>query len=186
MTNPELLTPYPVTLAGVRRDLPRFEIAPGVIIAVLNILGDTELTEAVAQALVNRLPADAEVLVVPEAKAIPVCYAMSVISGLPYVVLRKTCKPYMTGAVSAEVLSITTGKPQTLWLDGRDIPKVAGKKIVVVDDVISTGGTLKGARQLLEDAGGAVVADAAIMTEGDPEKWADVIALGNLPVWIDK
>lgn len=186
MVNPDLLTPYPVELAGVSRSLPRVEIAPGVVIAILNILGDTELTEAVADALVSRLPADAEILITPEAKSIPVCYAMSAKSGIPYVVLRKTRKPYMTDAVSYEVVSITTGKPQTLWLDGRDLSKVRHKKGVFVDDVISTGNTLKGAKALLEEAGCNIIANAAIMTEGDNPDWDAIIALGNLPVWIDK
>ncbi len=186
MVSPELLTPYPVELAGVRRELPRFEIAPGVVIAILNILGDTELSEAVAQALVERLPAEAEILVTPEAKSIPLCYAMAVKSGLPYVVLRKTRKPYMTGAISQEVISITTGQPQTLWLDGRDIPRVRDRNAVFVDDVISTGSTMRGAIQLLEQAGAKVIASAAIMTEGDNPDWANVIALGNLPVWVEK
>ncbi len=184
MVPPELLTPYTVELAGVTRALPRVEIAPGVVIAILNILGDTQLTEAVAHALVARLPEDAEFLVTAEAKSIPLIYAMSVKSGLPYLVLRKSRKPYMTGAISAEVISITTGQPQTLWMDGRDIQRVQGKKVVFVDDVISTGSTLKGARALLEKAGSDIIASAAIMTEGDNPEWEDVIALGNLPLWI--
>ena len=186
MVNPNLLTPYPVELAGVHRSLPRVEIAPGVVIAILNILGDTELTEAVAEALLAKLPADTEILITPEAKSIPVCYAMSAKSGIPYIVLRKTRKPYMTGAISYEVISITTGKPQTLWLDGRDIDKVRGKKGVFVDDVISTGATLKGAQALLDEAGCNIIANAAIMTEGDNPDWDAVIALGNLPVWVDQ
>jgi adenine phosphoribosyltransferase len=184
MTFPELLTPYTVKLAGVTRHLPRVEIAPGVVIAILNILGDTSLTEAVAHALVSRLPAEAEMLVTPEAKSIPLVYAMSVKSGLPYIVLRKSRKPYMSGAISSEVISITTNQPQTLWMDGRDIENVRGKKVVFVDDVISTGSTLKGARVLLEKAGGEITASAAILTEGDNPDWKDVIALGNLPVWL--
>jgi adenine phosphoribosyltransferase len=185
MVNPNLLTPYTVALAGVERALPRVEIAPGVVIAILNILGDTELTEAVAAALVAKLPADAEILITPEAKSIPLCYAMAVRSGLSYVVLRKTRKPYMTGAIGHEVVSITTGEPQTLWLDGRDIAKVRGRKGVFVDDVISTGNTLKGAQALLEEAGCNIIANAAIMTEGDNPAWENVISLGNLPVWLD-
>ena len=184
MVSPELLTPYTVELAGVTRDLPRVEIAPGVVIAILNILGDTPLTEAVAHALVARLPEEAEMLVTAEAKSIPLVYAMSVKSGLPYVILRKSRKPYMTGAINAEVVSITTGKPQTLWMDGRDIARVQGRKVVFVDDVISTGSTLQGARKLIEKAGGEIVAAAAIMTEGDNPDWADIIALGNLPLWL--
>ena len=184
MPNPDLLTPYRVELAGVARDLPRVEIAPGVIIAILNILGDTELTEAVAAELTRRLPADAEVLVTPEAKAIPLAYAISVHSGLPYVILRKTRKPYMLGAIGEEVVSITTGAPQTLWLDGRDIARVQGKRAVIVDDVISTGNTLRGAERLLKQVDCQVIASAAILTEGDDPAWAHVIALGNLPVWV--
>ena len=186
MRSAEKLTPYTVTLAGVTRSLPRVEIAPGVVIAILNILGDTELTEAVAQALVLKLPPEAEMLVTPEAKSIPLAYAMSVKSGLPYVVLRKTRKPYMLNAISAEVLSITTGKPQTLWLDGRDVERVRGKRIIFVDDVISTGSTLHGGRKLLEMAGGQVIGAAAILTEGDNPEWNDIISLGNLPVWLSK
>ena len=184
MVPPELLTPYTVKLAGVTRNLPRVEIAPGVFIAILNILGDTQLTEAVAHELVARLPAAAQMLVTPEAKSIPLIYAMSVKSGLPYVILRKSRKPYMTGAISAEVISITTGQPQTLWMDGRDIERVQGRKVVFVDDVISTGSTLKGSRLLLDKAGGEIIAAAAIMTEGDNPDWNDVIALGQLPLWI--
>ncbi|NOZ48811.1 MAG: adenine phosphoribosyltransferase [Chloroflexi bacterium] len=186
MVNPELLTPYTVTLAGLQRQLPRVEIAPGVVIAILNILGDTELSEAVAAELVKKLPPTAEVLITPEAKAIPLCYAMSVKSGLPYVILRKSRKPYMTGAISAEVTSITTGQPQTLWLDGKDIEVVSGKNGIVVDDVVSTGSTLKGATKVLQQAHCRVIGNVAIMTEGDNPEWNKVISLGNLPVWIDK
>ncbi len=186
MIDSELLTPYPVELAGIVRHLPRVEIAPGVVIAILNILGDTELTEAVAQALVERLPPETEMLVTAEAKSIPLAYAMSVKSGRPYTVLRKSRKPYMTGAISAEVVSITTGKPQTLWMDGRDIDRVRGKNILFVDDVISTGSTFQGAKKLIEKAGGRVIGAAAIMTEGDNPEWNEVIALGNLPVWLEK
>lgn len=186
MVNPELLTPYTVTLAGLQRQLPRVEIAPGVVIAILNILGDTELSEAVAAELVKKLPPTAEVLITPEAKAIPLCYAMSVKSGLPYVILRKSRKPYMTGAISAEVTSITTGQPQTLWLDGKDIAVVSGKNGIVVDDVVSTGSTLKGATKVLQQAHCQVIGNVAIMTEGDNPEWNKVISLGNLPVWIDK
>lgn len=186
MSTPDLLTPYPIHLAGVTRYLPRVEIAPGVVIAILNILGDTELTEAVAADLVARLPVDAEFLVTPEAKSIPLCYAMSVKSGLPYAVLRKSFKPYMLGSIGEEVVSITTSAPQKLWLDGKDIARLQGKRVVIVDDVISTGGTLRGARSLLAQAGAIVIASVAILTEGDESSWQDVITLGNLPVWLDQ
>jgi adenine phosphoribosyltransferase len=102
-----------------------------------------------------------------------------------YVVARKTKKPYMMGATSVEVLSITTGAPQTLWLDGKDLDLVQGKRIVLVDDVISTGSTLAGMRKLVETADGIVIAEAAAFTEGnDPEQWKHIIAVGNLPVFL--
>jgi len=101
--------------------LPLFEVAPGVRIAVLNILGDVELTEAAAQALSERLQAvDYDVLVTAEAKSIPLAYALAVRTRKPYVVLRKAYKPYMGDTIQAETLSITTGKPQTLYLDEKD------------------------------------------------------------------
>ncbi len=174
---------YEIDIAGVRRYLRLMQVAPGVRIAVLNILGDTELTEAAARALCGRIPPGAQYLVTAEAKSIPLAYALSVVSGLPYVVLRKSYKPYMGDALSAETLSITTGKPQTLYLDEKDRDAIKGKNVVVVDDVISTGSTLQGMRLILQKAGANVVADMAILTEGDRAKWQNVIALGHLPIF---
>lgn len=177
---------YPVEVAGVKRALRLMEVAPGVRIAILNILGDTELVQACAKALARVLPKETECLVTAEAKSIPLVHALSVESGLPYVVLRKSYKPYMGDALSAETLSITTGKPQTLFLDEKDRALIAGKNVVVVDDVISTGSTLQGMRLILGKADAHVIADAAIFTEGDRARWKDVIALGHLPVFVDK
>ncbi|MDW8054586.1 MAG: phosphoribosyltransferase family protein [Anaerolineae bacterium] len=175
---------YTVNVAGVERRLPLMEVAPGVRIAVLNILGDTELVQAAARALAPRIPKDAEVLVTAEAKSIPLVHALSVeLGNLPYVVLRKSHKPYMGNAISAETLSITTNKPQTLFLDEKDRVFVAGKRVVLVDDVISTGSTLQGMRLIMQKAGAHVIAEAAIFTEGDRARWTNVIALGHLPVF---
>ena len=177
-------THYPVEIAGIRRDLPLIEVSPGVKIALLNILGDTELVQAAAKALAARLPkSEADVLLTAEVKSIPLIHALSVETGLPYVIGRKTKKPYMLGAISEEVISITTGTPQTLWLDGKDLPLISGKRVILVDDVISTGSTLKGLRALVKRAGGTVVAESAIFTEGDPTDWPDVISLGHLPLF---
>lgn len=175
-----------VDIGGLRRFLPLFEVAPGVRIAFLNILGDTEVVRAASKALAKRLPVGAEVLITAEVKSIPLAYQLSVDTGLPWVVARKTRKPYMGDALCEEVLSITTGKPQTLWLDEKDLSLMHGKKVVIVDDVISTGGTLEGLRRLVSRAGATVIAEAAIFTEGnDPLKWQDIIALGNLPVFLN-
>ena len=177
---------YPVEIAGVRRELPLFEVAPGVRIAVLNILGDVELTEAAAQALSERLrEEDYDVLVTAEAKSIPLTYALAVRTRKPYVVLRKAYKPYMGKTIQAETLSITTGKPQTLYLDEKDRSLLKGKRVVLVDDVISTGSTLQGMRLVMEKAGATVAAEAAIFTEGDRAQWRDIVALGHLPVFTD-
>jgi adenine phosphoribosyltransferase len=176
---------HPVDIAGVHRELRLMEVAPGVRIAVLNILGDTELTQAAAKALVKQLPANADYLVTAEAKSIPLAYAMSVESGLPYIVLRKSYKPYMGDALSAETLSITTNKPQTLFLDEMDRDRIKDRNVVVVDDVISTGSTLQGMRLILGKAGANVVAEAAILTEGDRAKWSSVLSLGHLPVFLE-
>ncbi|KGQ22955.2 adenine phosphoribosyltransferase [Thermus filiformis] len=168
-------------IAGVRRELPIVQVGPNVAVALLNLLGDTELTEAAAEALARKLPPGVEVLVTPEVKAVPLAHALSRITGIPYVVARKTEKPYMINPVSRQVLSITTGKPQLLVLDGADVPLIRGRKVAIVDDVVSTGSTLKGLRELIEDVGGEVVAVLAVFTEGTPRQ--DVVALGHLPLF---
>ncbi|GAB5603407.1 phosphoribosyltransferase family protein [Thermus sp. FJN-A] len=172
---------YPVEIAGVRRELPIVQVGPDVAVALLNLLGDTELTEAAAEELAKRLPPEVETLVTPEVKAVPLAHALSRITGRPYVVARKTEKPYMINPVSRQVLSITTGKPQLLVLDGADIPLIRGKRVAIVDDVVSTGSTLSGLRELIESVGGQVVAVLAVFTEGTPRQ--DVVALGHLPLF---
>jgi adenine phosphoribosyltransferase len=179
-------TTHTITIAGVTRDLPLFEIKPGVRIAILNILGDTELVEAAAQGLAELLRShDLELLVTAEAKAIPIAHVLSVVMKIPYVVLRKNYKVYMGEALRSETLSITTGEPQTLILDEKDRAIVKGKRVALLDDVISTGSTLQGMRLLMQKAGADVVVEAAILTEGDRATWQNIVALGHLPVWID-
>lgn len=175
---------YPVDINGVHRQLPLFEVKPGLRIAVLNILGDTELVEAAAAGLAEKLQAvDYDVLVTAEAKSIPLIHALAVRTRKPYVVLRKSYKPYMGETIQAETLSITTGRPQTLHLDEKDSELVMGKKVVLVDDVISTGSTLQGMRLVLDKAGARVVAESAILTEGERAQWERIVALGHLPVF---
>lgn len=175
---------YPVEVAGVHRDLRMFEVAPGVRIALVNILGDTELVHAVAKELAELIkPFDAEILVTAEAKSIPLAYALSLETGLDWVVLRKSYKPYMGDALHAETLSITTGDPQTLYLDEKDLDLIQGRRVLLIDDVISTGSTLQGMRLVVKNAGADIVGQAAIFTEGERAKWGDVVALGHLPVF---
>jgi len=177
---------YPVDVAGVHRELTLCEVKPGLRIAILNILGDTEFVEACARALAEKLNAvDYDVLVTAETKSIPLAHALSVQTHKPYVILRKTYKPYMGKALQAETLSITTGEPQTLFLDEKDRMLMEGKKVVIVDDVISTGSTLQGMRLLIQKSGAKIVSEASIFTEGERAKWADIISLGHLPVFTD-
>lgn len=177
---------FPVEVAGVKRELRLFEVKPGIKIAILNILGDAEFVNASSKELAKKLQKkDIEVLVTAEAKSIPLAHALSTDMKLPYICLRKTYKPYMGDALQSETLSITTGKPQTLFLDEKDRQLVEGKRIALLDDVISTGSTLQGMRLIMNKAGANIVAEAAIFTEGDRAQWHDIVALGHLPVWID-
>ena len=176
---------YTVEVAGLTRHLPLFEVAPGIRIAIFNMLGDTYVAKAAAAAIAERLKdAEADVLLTAEAKSMPLVYEMSALMGLPYVVLRKNYKTYMGDALSAETVSITTGKKQTLYLDEKDQHLVEGKRVIIVDDVISTGSTLRGMEKIVEKSNGAVTRIAAVFTEGNHD-WSRIIALGNLPVFHD-
>ena len=171
---------HQVRIGAVVRELPIVNVG-AVSVALLNLLGDSELTEAAAELLAARMPSEVEVLVTPEVKAVPLAHAISVRTGLPYVVARKTEKPYMVNAVKREVLSITTGEPQTLVMDGSDLPRIKGRRVGIIDDVVSTGGTLNTLRELIGDVGGEVAAVLVVFTEGDER--SGVIALGHLPLY---
>lgn len=175
---------YTVEVAGLTRELPLFEVAPGVSIAIFNMLGDTYVVKAAAAALAEKLKnIEADTLLTAEAKSMPLVYEMSALMGLPYVVLRKTYKSYMGNALKAETHSITTGNTQTLYLDEKDLPLVNNnQRVIVIDDVVSTGSTLVGMEQIVALAGGQVVTRAAVFTEGETD-WSHIIALGNLPVF---
>ena len=171
---------HPIHIGPEHRDLPVVSVG-AVSVALLNLLGDAALTEAAAEALSKKMPGGVDVLVTPEVKAVPLAHAMSVRTGIPYVVARKTEKPYMVDAVSKSVLSITTGKPQTLVIDGANVDRIRGKRVAIIDDVVSTGGTLRSLSELLGEIGGEVVATLAVFTEGDERE--DVISLGHLPLY---
>jgi len=177
---------YAVEVEGVKRDLRLFEVAPGVRIAILNILGDTELVQAAARGLSAKLkPLHPDVLVTAETKSIPLVHELSAHLGVPYAVLRKHYRSYMGDALEVETLSITTGIPQTLYLDEKDRGLLHGRRVVLVDDVISTGSTLEAMREVVARAAGETIAEAAIFTEGESAKWANIVALGHLPVFTD-
>lgn len=178
---------YSVSIAGLKRNLPLFEVKPGLKIAVLNILGDTELIEASARALLSKLDGlTFDIIVTAESKSIPLAHVMSSLKGVPYIVLRKAYKPYMGNAIQVQTNSITTSNTQLLILDEKDQRLVHAKKVLIVDDVISTGSTLVGMRKLMEMAKAEIIAEVAILTEGDPDQWKTIVSLGNLPLFFDK
>lgn len=181
---PEDRDVYKVNVAGIERDLPLFEVASGVQIAIVNILGDTELVNAVSKELAQKLAEhNPEVIVTAEAKSIPLAHVISMMMDVPYVVLRKKYKPYMGDAIKAETLSITTGETQNLFLDEKDKKLIENRRVALVDDVISTGSTLQAMRLVIGKTGAEIVAEAAIFTEGDRSKWINIISLGHLPVF---
>lgn len=172
---------FNVTIGPETRALPIVSVGE-VSVALLNLLGDTALTEAAADELAARIP-EVDALVTPEVKAVPLAHALSVRTGVPYIVARKTEKPYMVGAVRKTALSITTGKPQDLYLDGSDIPRLRGKRVAIIDDVVSTGGTLRALSELLAEVGAEVVVTMAVFTEGAERD--DVVSLGHLPLFVN-
>ena len=169
-----------IEIADQIRDLPVINLGD-VSLALLNLLGDAELTEAAASELTSLVPMEVEVLVTPEVKAVPLAHAMSVRTKLPYVVARKTEKAYMMNPRSKSVLSITTQTPQQLVIDGADVSKLEGKSVAIVDDVVSTGGTLESLIELITELGGDVVATLVVFTEGVRRN--DVISLDHLPLY---
>src|SRR5512136_2162432 len=175
---------YEIEIAGIKRSLRLFEIKPGLKIAIMNILGDTDLVQACARALNKKLKdLKYDVIVTAEAKSIPLAYALSVESKKPYIILRKSYKPYMGAALIAETLSITTGEPQTLIMDEKDQADAKGKRAVIVDDVISTGSTLQGMSMIMEKAGAKIAGEAAILTEGERARWEKIVSLGHIPLF---
>jgi len=177
---------YSIEIAGIKRELPLFEIKPGLRIAILNILGDTELVQTCARELSKKLKdVDYDIIITAEAKSIPLAYALSLETKKPYIILRKLYKPYMGDAIQAETLSITTGQPQVLILDEKDRGLIQNKKALIVDDVISTGSTLQGMRLILDKVGASVAGEAAILTEGDRAQWMHIHSLGHLPLFTE-
>ena len=177
---------YKVNVNGCERDLKLFEVSAGVKIAVLNILGDTELVVAAASGLAKKLQSiEYDVLVTAEAKSIPLAFQLSIDLGKPYIVLRKNYKSYMGEALSQKTHSITTGKEQALYLDEKDKKMLTGSKVILLDDVISTGSTLRAMDELMEMVGAKVVANSAIFTEGEAKNIDNIVCLGHLPIFVD-
>ena len=173
---------YRVNIAGLERDLLRCPISDKLDIAAFIIFGDVEVTVHSATELLKRLP-EFDYIVTPEAKSIPLAYEMSRQSGKKYFVARKKAKLYMKNPVSVNVRSITTDAVQTLIMDGIEGDQIRGKRVVVLDDVISTGESLKALEALVSKAGGKTVGRAAVLAEGDAADRNDIIFLEKLPVF---
>ncbi len=174
---------YEIEVAGVKRELPIIKISDDLAIASFVILGDTELICAAALELVKHLP-KVDVIVTAEAKGIPLVFEISRLIGMKkYVVARKSIKAYMDEPLVNEVESITTQKKQILCLDKNDVDLIKGKRIAIIDDVISTGESLKAIEELVEKAGGIITAKVAILAEGDASERKDIIFLEKLPLF---
>ena len=174
---------YRMNVAGLERDLPICPVSDTLSIAGFVIFGDQELTVACARDLLAKAPAY-DYIITAEAKGIPLAHEMARQSGAKrYFLARKAPKLYMTGVFESSVRSITTAKEQTLYLDTADAELMKGKRILVVDDVISTGESLKALEVLVEKAGGIIAGRMAILAEGDAQDRADLIYLEKLPLF---
>ena len=173
---------YRMTVAGLERDLPVCPLNENISIAGFVIFGDQELTVACAKELLERAP-EYDYIVTAEAKGIPLAHEMARQHGdAKYILARKGPKLYMRDIFSVTVNSITTAKEQKLYLDGADAKLMEGKKILIVDDVISTGESLKALEALVEKAGGIICGRMAILAEGDAQNREDLIYLEKLPL----
>ena len=173
---------YKMTIAGLERELPICKVNDNLDIAGFVIFGDVEMTVAAAAELLKKCP-EFDFIVAPEAKAIPLAHEMARQSGKPYFICRKGAKLYMQSPVSVNVRSITTDKEQTLFMDSLEGEQLRGKRVVILDDVISTGESLLAVRKLLEQFDADIVAQAAILAEGDAAERDDIIFLEELPLF---
>ncbi len=174
---------YDIEVAGVKRTLPLLPLNDSKMIAAFVIFGDVELTVACAGKLLEKAP-DFDYMVAPEAKAIPLVHEMARQSGRnEYVLVRKAKKLYMDGCLEVEDRSITTEGEQKLFMDGKDAKMIHGKRVLILDDVISTGGSIKAVEDLVNQAGGNIVGRMAILAEGGAAARDDIIYLEPLPLF---
>lgn len=174
---------YPIEVAGIKRELPICKVSDDLYIAAFVIFGDVELTVACATELLKIAP-EHDIMITAEAKGIPLLYEMARQEGCrKYLVARKAAKLYMKDIVSTEVTSITTAKKQTLFIDSEDAALMNGKKVVIIDDVISTGESLRAVEKLVKQAGGEIVGRMAVLAEGDAKYRDDITYLEQLPLF---
>ena len=174
---------YTMTIAGLERSLPLCPISDELMIGAFVIFGDPELTTACADELLRKAP-KYDYLISAEAKGIPLVHEMARLAGnQKYFLARKAPKLYMTGVLEVNVHSITTAKEQKLYLDTADAELMKGKRILIIDDVISTGESLRAIEQLVEEAGGNICGKMTILAEGDAMDRADLVYLEKLPLF---
>lgn len=173
---------YTMKIAGLERKLEKFPVSDSLDIAAFIIFGDVELTIAGCAELLKKVP-EFDVILTPEAKSIPIAYEFSRQSGKPYVVARKGIKVYMRNSLEVSLTSITTQKKQSLYLGETEVNILKGKRILIVDDVISSGESLIAVRELVKQAGGIEAAACAFLAEGDAANRDDIIFLEKLPLF---
>ncbi len=173
---------YKIKVAGIERELEKFTVNDKLDIAAFIMFGDVEMTEKTAAELLKICP-EHDVVVTAEAKGIPLCYEMARQGCRKYIVARKGVKVYMRNPVSVTVHSITTLEEQKLYLGENDVEFLKGKRVLIVDDVISTGESIQALEELVEKSGGQIVGKAAVLAEGDAKDRKDIIYLEELPVF---
>lgn len=173
---------YTMKIAGLERNLEKFPVSDSLDIAAFIIFGDVELTVAGCAELLKKVP-EFDVILTPEAKSIPIAYEMARQSGKPYIVARKGVKVYMRNSIDVSVRSITTQKEQHLYLGETEVNLIKDKRVLIVDDVISTGESLAAVRELVKKAGAKEAASCAFLAEGDAAERDDIIFLEPLPLF---
>lgn len=173
---------YTLKVAGLTRELPICAASEKLDIAAFIMFSDVELTVAVTEQLLKKAP-DFDVIITAESKGIPLAYEAARQSGKNYVVARKSVKLYMTEPISVQVKSITTAAVQTLYLSQEDVARLKGKRVLILDDVISTGESLAAVEELVKEAGGNIVGAGAVLAEGDAADRTDIFFLEKLPLF---
>lgn len=172
---------HELTLGACHRRLPIVAVAPGVRIAFMDIVGDIELMDAALQALLGKAPAGFEVILGGDTVGMVIAHHLALLSGKPYVVARKKRTPVMTNPLTAEAQSVAAGSPSTFWLGEHQAARLRGRHVLIVDEVTSTGSTLRALHELAVLAGASEVTRSVIATEGTRRD--DVLSVAHLPVW---
>jgi len=176
------LETYPITVGNVTRHVPLVETLPGMRIPLIEFLGDTELVEEAARLLAERVPEEGDFLFSIECSPAPLVHRIAQMTGLPYTVARKRRRAYMEDPLIQEVPSLTLGASETLWLDRRWAERMINQRVVLVMDVVSSGGTMKALDRLVQRAGGTVVKRLAVFQQGKREFDGEVEHLYEIPI----